>query len=255
MKFTVSSLNTLSSCGEQFRQRHILKIQVAPNYNMILGRAVDAAINADLRNKIATGKLLQSFEVSTIAQDEVEDVFLCEGISLTEEQAKRGMNRLRAELKQEAVRMAQMHHSIVAPWLEPTHVQREFEIEVAGHTVTGRIDVQEGSRSIRDTKVTGRAPASDEADRSLQLTIYAMAIAKLDGRLPETLHLDYLVHSSEPRVVKLKTSRSFYQFHAVEERILAAVKSVESESFVPANRDSWMCDERFCSYFNGCRYV
>ena len=255
MNFSVSSLIELSRCAERYRQRYILKIQTAPNFNIILGRVVDQTVTADLDNKIKTGELLKAGEVTQMANDAVEDIILTEGISLTEEQAQRGMNRVKGELRNTAARMAQIHHGVIAPRLEPSHVQRSFEIQVAGHTITGRLDIQEGGRSVRDTKVTSRAPASDEADRSLQLTIYAMACAQLDGRIPEHLYLDYLIHAVQPRVVKLETTRAFHQFHAVEERVLEAVKAVEAGVFVPANQDAWFCSTVYCPFFMGCKYV
>jgi len=190
MKLTVSQLTSLSQCGELFRQKHIHKIRTAPNYSLILGRAVDSTVMLDLAYKVRTGELLPIDEITDLTKASVEDIILQDGISLTEAEVGKGMNRVRAELTKEAVQMAHLHHCYIAPLLEPTKVQREFEVEIAGHTVTGRMDIQEGSRSVRDLKVSGRSPSSDEADRSLQLTVYAMACAQLDGRIPDHLYLD-----------------------------------------------------------------
>lgn len=255
VKLTVSQLGILSSCGEQFRQRYIQKIRTAPNYSLILGRAVDSTVMADLRCKIATGELLPVKEIAELTRSTVEDIILQDGISLTEADVGKGMNRIKSELTHEAVVMAQIHHTYIAPRIEPTQVQREFEIEIAGHTVSGRMDIQEGSRSIRDLKVTGRTPPADEAERSLQLTVYAMACAQLDGRIPDHLYLDYLVHTAKPSIVKLETTRARHQFYAVEERVKAAVAAIESGTFVPASPDSWYCSERYCPFYLGCKYV
>lgn len=255
MRLTVSSLLALSQCGEIYRQRYIQKIRTAPNYSLILGRAVDSTVMLDLGYKIRTGELLPIDEITDLTRAAVEDILLQEGIMLTEAEVAKGMNRVRAELTKEAVNLAQIHHCYIAPRLEPTQVQREFEVEIAGHTVSGRMDIQEGSRSIRDLKVSGRSPASDEADRSLQLTVYAMACAQLDGRIPDHLYLDYLVHTTEPRVVKLETTRGRHQFYAVEERVKAAVAAIKSGSFVPAEPSWWGCSDKVCPYFMGCRYV
>jgi RecB family exonuclease len=176
-------------------------------------------------------------------------------MSLSEDEAALGMNRVRGKLINEAVRLAHIHHTYIAPHLEPTQVQRDFAIEIAGHTVTGRIDIQEGSRTLRDTKVSGRSPAKDEADRSLQLTIYAMAAAQLDGVVPNSLHLDYLVNTAQPSVVKLQTTRGRHQFFAVEERVKAAVRAIESGVFVPANPTDWWCSPSYCPHFLGCKFV
>ncbi len=255
MKLTITSLLELSNCGERFRQRYIEKIRTAPNYSLILGRAVDSTVMLDLQHKIDTGELLPVEDITEHAREEVDLILLQEGISLTETEAGKGMNRIKAELTHEAIQLSQMHHCYIAPRLDPTRVQREFEVEIAGHTVTGRMDIQEGSRSIRDLKVSGRSPSSDEADRSLQLTVYAMACAQLDGRIPDHLYLDYLVHTVQPRVVKLETTRGRHQFYAVEERVKAAVAAIESGCFVPADPGWWGCNSVYCPYFHGCNYV
>ena len=255
MKLTVTQLQTLSACGEQFRNRYIEKIRTAPNYSLILGRAVDSTVTLDLQHKIRTGELLSVDDITDLTRATVEDIILQDGISITEAEAGKGMNRIRAELTHEAVTLSQIHHCYIAPRLEPTQVQREFEVEIAGHTVTGRMDIQEGSRSVRDLKVTGRTPPADEAERSLQLTVYAMACAQLDGRIPDHLYLDYLVHTAKPSIVKLETTRGRHQFYAVEERVKAAVVAIESGAFVPASPDSWYCSERYCPFYLGCKYV
>jgi len=87
------------------------------------------------------------------------------------------------------------------------------------------------------------------------LTIYAMAIAKLDGAIPQTLYLDYLVNTSEPRVVKLETTRARHQFYAVEERVKAAERAVLSKSFMPANPTDWFCCAKYCEFHSICSYV
>lgn len=255
MKLTVTSLLELSNCGARYKARYIEKIRTAPNYSLILGRAVDATVMLDLQHKIKTGDLLPVGDITDFTHATIEDIFLRDGIMLTQVEVGKGMNRIKAELTNEAVKMVHLHHTYIAPRLEPTRVQREFEIEITGHTVTGRMDIQEGSRAIRDLKVTGRSPAADEAERSLQLTVYAMACAQLDGRIPDHLYLDYLVHTAQPRIVKLETTRARHQFYAVEERVKAAVVAIESGAFVPADPGSWMCSEKFCSFYLGCKYV
>jgi hypothetical protein len=255
VNLTLTSLLELSNCGERYRQRYFEHIRTSPNYALILGRAVDSTVMQDLKHKIRTGELLPIRDISEFTHTAVDNIILQDGISLTEADVGKGMNRVKAELTQEAVMLAQIHHTHIAPRLEPTQVQREFEIEIAGHTITGRMDIQEGSRAIRDLKVSGRAPSSDEADRSLQLTVYAMACAQLDGRIPDHLYLDYLVHTTQPRIVKLETTRGRHHFYAVEERVKAAVAAIETGSFVPADPGWYGCSEKYCSYFFGCKFV
>jgi RecB family exonuclease len=68
--------------------------------------------------------------------------------------------------------------------------ERTFEIVVGGVRLRGRIDVAQrtpsGGLAILDYK-TGRARDEDEADKSLQLSVYAIASQELFGELPERI--------------------------------------------------------------------
>lgn len=254
MTFSVTSLETLFRCGVRYDYRYLQQIKTAPTSALILGRAVDEAVSFDLQNVIDHGALLNAHEVTDIARHAVEQIMLVDGIMLTEDEAALGLNRVRADITQKAVLMASLHHTYIAPRLHPTHVQRKFEVPVAGHTITGIIDVQEG-RSVRDTKVRAKSPDADEAATSFQLTVYAMAVAQMDGVVPESVYLDFLIATQQPKVLRQESTRQRFQFAMVEERVKRAAEAVERGLFMPADLGAWHCSRKMCPYFDICRFV
>src|SRR5258707_8889061 len=83
----------------------------------------------------------------------------------------------RKESSQVAADLAYVHWRHVAPNIHPTHVAREFVLDIDGSDIqlAGTIDVQEAGK-IRDTKTSKKSPSQDEAFRSPQLTMYSMAV-------------------------------------------------------------------------------
>ncbi len=78
-----------------------------------------------------------------------------------------------------------------APAPEVLHTEEWFDVQIAGTKVAGRIDrmdrTADGSVAIVDYK-TGKARSQEDADESLQLSIYAMAAHEKWGYRVGALH-------------------------------------------------------------------
>lgn len=247
--FTATSLTTYFQCGERYRLRFTEGIKTSPNTSLIVGRAVDESVTADLRQKMATGKLLDPGSVVENVRDEVERIVARDGMGSNEEEIRQGNGRTIEGMKRRAGILASLHHSIVAPRIEATEVQRKFNVPIAGHELSGTVDIVEGCRSIRDTKTANRSPSEDAADTSLQLTIYAAGV-----RTQEVI-LDHLISTAAPKVVTLRSSRTRESFAMLEERIAAAASAIQAGVFIPADPSDWRCSERYCPYFQICRFA
>ncbi len=252
----VSGLNMLSRCGEQFRRRYIEGEKLRPGVAIAIGVAVDRTVTQDLSNKITSGELLPDEAIKDYARDECVAAFE-RGIELDSEYAEMGEEKARATAIDTSVILADLHHGKVAPRLFPTHVQREWVLDVNGLPVqlAGTIDVQEGALAIRDTKTSKKSPPADTAAKSLQLTTYALAVRQCDGKAPASVALDYLVHTKEPKLVQLVSTRTDKDFPHLMERIYQASVMIEKGVFMPAPIDSWWCDAKWCGYFNTCRFA
>ena len=250
-------LGMLSRCGEQFRRRYIEGERMAPAVAMLVGRAVDQSVNANLESKIETGALLPSEAVQDLARDSLTTEWRSEEVELSEEEAEKGTKAVRGEAIDKSIRLAVLHHAAIAPDLEPTSVQRKFRARIKGESniiLTGVLDVEEKS-VVRDTKTSGKSPQKNAADLSLQLTMYALAVLVETGEAPETVALDYLVDLKTPKAVTQTSTRGQEDFRVLLSRIEAFARVVQAGAFAPASPDDWICSPKWCGYHSTCPYA
>lgn len=253
----VSGLNMLSKCGYQFEQRYVKGERVAPGVGAVIGTATDRSVTANLQNKIDTGELLPVEAVRDIARDALVAEW-GKGVAEDGDFEKAG-DAARDESIDHAVTLAALHHKEVAPKIatDALKLQRQWVLDVNGLPIqlAGTIDIQEGTKKVSDTKTKKVSPPADEADRSLQLTMYALAVRQIDGQIPEKVGLDYLVKLKTPKVVRLESERTDKDFPHLLERVAQASRIIDSGLFMPAPLDAWYCSSKWCGYHSRCRYA
>jgi RecB family exonuclease len=133
-----------------------------------------------------------------------------------------------------------------APSLLVLHTEESFEIKIGNIMVVGRIDridrCADGTVAIVDYK-TGRAQDQDDADNSLQLSLYAIAAREKWGYDVGTL----LFYNLEGNVA-VSTRRSESQLGEAGDRVEAAAQGIADGDFRP--RVDFHC--AFCSYRSLC---
>lgn len=256
LHLSVSQLDMLSRCGEQYRRRYVEGEIIPPGIALIVGSSTDKAVSSDLQHKIDSGELLPDEAVADIARDNVVNSMESGNVLLTPDEAIAGIKAVKGEAIDKAVRLSRLHHKELAPVLKPTHVQRWWRVELQGYPrdLIGIIDVQEGSEAVRDTKTASKSPAANAAHESDQLTMYAIACRVCDGVIPRKLTLDHLVDNKTPKLVTLETTRTEQDFLPILARVETALAALEKGVFVPARQTDWWCSERFCGFANTCRY-
>jgi hypothetical protein len=255
---SISQLNMLSRCGEQYRRRYVLGEKIPPGIALIVGSAVDKAVTLNLQNKMAGHGLLAVDEVADAAAESFEERWNQEEVALCDEELKLGIKQAKGQAHDRSVRLAKLHAQEMAPLIQPTHLQRKVMVELTGYPydLLGFIDIQEGTKAIRDTKTSGKTPPKDVADRDDQLTIYAMMTSVVDGVIPEKLSLDYLIDLKTAPVSKpFITTRTEEDFEPILRRIEAASLALEKGVFIPARESDWWCSERWCGFHSDCKYV
>jgi RecB family exonuclease len=126
------------------------------------------------------------------------------------------------------------------------HTEESFEIRIGETTVVGRIDRidrrDDGSVAIVDYK-TGKARDQENADKSLQLSLYAIAAEEKWGYKVDAL----IFHNLEENVPVI-TSRSAPELLAARERVKSAAEGIAANIFEP--HLGMHCN--FCAYRSLC---
>ncbi len=129
---------------------------------------------------------------------------------------------------------------------EVLHTEEWFDVEIAGTKLTGRIDrmdrASDGSVVIVDYK-TGKARSQEDADESLQLSIYAMAAEQKWGYRVSEL----VFHNLEGNI-PIVSRRTQFQLEQARERVLAVVRGIADGNFKP--KPDFYCN--FCAFRGLC---
>jgi len=123
-------------------------------------------------------------------------------------------------------------------------IEQKFQLKVGKHTINGKIDrIDESSDGLEvvDYK-TGKRSA--DAEKSDQLSIYALAVQEIYGQLPKSLRLIFL---SENESVSVE--RSEKKLEKLKDSILETATAIQSQEFPP--KPSMMNCER-CEYSRIC---
>jgi DNA helicase-2/ATP-dependent DNA helicase PcrA len=129
---------------------------------------------------------------------------------------------------------------------EVLHTEEWFAVQIAGTKVAGRIDridrAPDGSVNIVDYK-TGKARSQEDADESLQLSIYAMAAREKWGYRVGAL----VFHNLEGNV-PVFSRRTEFQLEQARERVLAVARGIAEGNFKP--KPDFYCN--FCAFRGLC---
>jgi superfamily I DNA/RNA helicase/adenosine deaminase/RecB family exonuclease len=125
-------------------------------------------------------------------------------------------------------------------------LERSFEFKIGPHIVRGKIDRIEfkkaddktGIKEVLDLK-TGKPKTQRDVDKSLQLSIYAYAIDKDFGNLPDTVSF-FSLTSGE----KVSSQRTKEDLREVEETVKEIAEKVLGQEFEP--KPGFHCN--FCTY-------
>jgi DNA helicase II / ATP-dependent DNA helicase PcrA len=132
------------------------------------------------------------------------------------------------------------------PAPEVLHTEEWFEVQIAGTKVAGRIDridrAADDSVNIIDYK-TGKARSQEDADESLQLSIYTMAARQKWGYRADAL----VFHNLEGNV-PVFSRRSEFQLERARDRVLAVARGIAAGDFEP--QTGFHCN--FCAFRGLC---
>jgi len=233
-RLSASAVDTYERCGLQFKLDRDWRLSAKPAAAMQYGAAIHRVLktyfdSVTLGRPKTDGELIDLFCLD-LAETNIQEAYQHE---LYE---KQGIDQLRDFLA--AAR------SLPAP--EVLHTEQSFEIRVGETSVVGRIDRidrrPDGSVAIVDYK-TGKARDQENADESLQLSLYAIAAQEKWGYKVGAL----IFHNLEENVPVI-TTRSESQLIAARGRVEAAAQGIADGIFIA--RPGMHCN--FCAYRSLC---
>ena len=254
--FSISQLNTFNVCGERYRRRYICGDKIPPGIVLIVGSGVDGGVNANMREKIATKKLLPKEQVVDIAVAEFKKKWDTEGVDLMPEEKALGIKVAKGQGIDKTSRLAALHCDTFATEINPTHVQRKMKVILDGYPrdLLGYIDIQEGLLRVRDTKTKAKSMTQDDADKDDQMTMYAMMTKVIDKVIPD-LCFDVLVDTKVPKRQALVTKRTEEDFKPILRRLENMILALDAGIFVPCPESFWGCNPKYCGYHSSCNFV
>lgn len=261
-QISVSKITTLEKCGMQAYFRYGEGLKLPPSIAMLRGRALDTPVDLDLRRKMETGELAGEDELRDTAATAVTRAFDQEDeVAPDPDYEGLAMREARDTLSNEVQALALHHHQRVAPTIHPVDLQVRWEVEPSEALpakFVGVLDIVDqqpggfgaGGPVIRDTKSKRKAPNSDDAEDSLQLSAYDLLHRARYGRPSAAQTLDYLWRTPGGKLgyKPLTTTRSLDDLSAFVARANRALEAFRAEVFVPAPEDSWVCSKRWCGY-------
>ena len=230
----------MRAADTQWYYAYVAGIRIPPTLRLVRGIAVHKAVEVNMFQKMTTKVDLPVEDVldayDTSWNTETED-----GIMLDDDGKETP-----GEAKDKGYELVQLHHSVVAPKIQPLWVEQPVQFTINGIPFSGQIDLareipnldpdpeaEAMGIEIVDTKTTKRKPSGESY--ILNMTGYALAARQITGRKEANTRLDYLVATKEPYY--LPVSMGGPMSDAAIERFANVVESVsdtiEAGKFVP----------------------
>ncbi len=231
LRLSPSAIETYSHCPLRYKLERDWNLPEEPGAAMQFGQAIHTALMGyfDAQRK---GRNLDAETVIACFLDEFAKAKIDEPLQ-RELYEKNGRRQLTAFLNSRAA----------APHGRVAMVEHRIDMEIAGVKVTGRIDrVDEGEDglTIVDYK-TGRPKSQEVADKSLQLSIYALAMQN-QGPLKEVIFENLEDHST------VSTNRTSSDLKKAEHKIAEVADDIRAGKFDP--HPGFHCN--WCAYRTLC---
>jgi DNA helicase-2/ATP-dependent DNA helicase PcrA len=232
-RLSASAVDTYERCGLQFKLERDWRLSAKPAAAMLFGGAIHRVLKTYF-DSVTLGRPKTEDELINLFRVDLAEARILEPCQ-HELYEKQGIAQLQDFLATVSVATPQV-----------LHTEQSFEIHVGQTVVAGRIDRidqrPDGSVAVVDYK-TGKARDQENADESLQLSLYAIAAREKWGYTVGAL----IFYNLEENVPVL-TTRSEGQLLAARERVEAAAQGIAAGVFKA--KTGMHCN--FCAFRSLC---
>ena len=232
-RLSASAVDTYERCGLQFKLERDWRLSAKPAAAMQYGAAIHRVLKTYF-DSIALGRPKTDDELIDLFRRDLADSKILEPYQ-HELYENQGVEQLRDFLAAVRLRTPQV-----------LHTEQSFEIRLGDTVVAGRIDRidqrPDGSVAIVDYK-TGKARDQEDADESLQLSLYAIAAREKWG-----YNVGALIFYNLEENVPVVTARSEGQLLEARGRVEAAAQGIAAGMFEA--KTGIHCN--FCAYRSLC---
>jgi len=233
-RLSASAVDTYERCGLQFKLERDWRLSAKPAAAMQYGASMHRVLRTYF-DSVRLGRPKSDEELIDLFRRDLADTRIQETYQheLYEKQGVEQLRDLLASVRSQAA-------------LQVLHTEESFEIRVGQTTVVGRIDRidarPDGTVAIVDYK-TGKARDQENADESLQLSLYAIAAQEKWG-----YKVGSLIFYNLEENVPVFSIRSDAQLMVARERVEKAAQGIAAGEFQP--KLGIHCT--FCSYRSLC---
>lgn len=257
---SVSQINTYIKCGKMYELKYAYGLPVTMGYSAARGGGVHKGAEYLLRG-LKGGAAPSLDECHDAVATEFEARLAESEIKESDEEAL-----TRDEEKDMAIAMMTRYYDVplgkskddastlTIPAIKPVEIERDFTYTVQPPN-TDKVHLRvivdlEEEVAVRDLKTRGKLGNQNEANDSLQLTLYSMATQR------PVVSYDMLIAPTKKYGVR------FARFQSVRTRadyehglnIVGDVASaIRAGVFPRTNPENWWCSERFCDFWGSCR--
>src|SRR5690606_28649691 len=222
---SVSQIRTYLKCPRQYEYRYIHGLRSPVTSSLLIGRSFHKAIETANRVKLEDGEIM--------AVEDVKDTF-SDAWESEKAQVEWEDGEDQGRLKDSGLEMTSHYYEQIGQKLRPMMIEQGTTVDIEGVPVKVVIDLVERDGKIRDFKTAKRTPAKDEADRSIQLSTYAMAYREMTGERESGAQLDYTVNlKSGPKITHLETQIDDSRIERTKTLIKGVAQAISSGMFYP----------------------
>ena len=249
---SASSIQSYMGCGLQYKFSRIDKLQREyTSDNLIFGSTIHKVL-AEYNQE----KLMGTFMSAQELMDLFEALWI-DGVQNTPD-IKYSKGKDFNQLLRQGKHMLQIFISQVPrDEYEIIAIEEAFSVEIDGLDVPliGVFDLIEkdslGTIVVSDYKTMSSSITLNEIDQNLQLSLYFIAIKKLNYTDDEiVLKLDCLMKTKNPQFKQVYTYRNEEDERRTIKLVKSAWNGIQKGIFLPTGIGTWRC--RFCEYRNHC---